>query len=121
MPRPNVKNDPDPGEKDIPMADFVNVAKTADLGPGQMVLVEIDEEEVVVANSNGQYYAFSAECPHAGASLDEGEVEGKVVVCPWHGAEFDMATGEALTPPAQDSIDSYRVRVEGEDIQISME
>ena len=103
------------------MADFTSVAKAADLGPGQMVLVEIEDEEIVVANSNGEYYAFNAECPHAGGPLDEGEMEGKIVVCPWHGAEFDMTTGEALTPPVQDNIDTYKVRVEGEDIQVSLE
>ena len=111
---------PDYSEKDIPMADFVSVAKTTDLGPGQMVLVEIDDEEIVVANANGEYYAFGAECPHAGGPMDEGEMEGTVVVCPWHGAEFDMVTGEALTPPAQDSIYTYKVRVEGEDVQVSL-
>ena len=120
MPQPNGKTGPDYSEKDIPMADFVSVAKTTDLGPGQMVLVEIDDEEIVVANANGEYYAFGAECPHAGGPMDEGEMEGTVVVCPWHGAEFDMVTGEALTPPAQDSIYTYKVRVEGEDIQVSL-
>lgn len=102
------------------MADFVSVAKATDLGPGQMVLVEIDDEEIVVANANGEYYAFSAECPHAGGPLDEGEIEGTVVVCPWHGAEFDMTTGEALTPPVQDNIYTYKIRVEGEDVQVSL-
>jgi len=112
---------PDNSEKDIQMAEFVSVAKSTDLGPGQMVLVEIDDEEIVVANANGEYYAFSAECPHAGGPLDEGEMEGKVVVCPWHGAEFDITTGEALTPPVQDNIYTYQVRVEGEDIQVSVD
>ena len=120
MPQLKSKTGPDNSEKDIPMADFMSVAKAAELGPGQMLLVEIGDEEIVVANANGQYYAFSAECPHAGGPLDEGEVEGTVVVCPWHGAEFDINTGEALTPPAQDNIDTYKVRVEGEDVQVSL-
>lgn len=120
MPLLKGKSYPDYSAKDIPMADFVTVAKTADLGPGQMVLVEIDDEEIVVANANGEYYAFSAECPHAGGPLDEGEMEGKVVVCPWHGAEFDITTGEALTPPVQDNICTFQVRVEGEDLQVSL-
>ena len=121
MPLPNGNADPDFSEKDIPMADFVSVAKATDLDPGQMVLVEIDDEEIVVANANGEYYAFSAECPHAGGPLDEGEVEGTLVICPWHGAEFDMTTGEALTMPAQDSIYTYKVRVEEGDVQVSLE
>ena len=74
---------------------------------------------MAVANVNGEYYAFGAECPHAGGPLDEGDVEGNIVVCPWHGAEFDMTTGEALTMPAQDSIATYQVRVDGEEIQLS--
>ena len=101
------------------MADFVSVAKTTDVEPGQMILVEVNDEDVAIANVNGEYYAFSAECPHAGGPLDEGEIEDKVVICPWHGAEFDVATGEALTMPAQDSISTYQVKVEGEEIQVS--
>ncbi len=101
------------------MAEFVTVAKTSDIEPGKMILVEVDDEDVAVANVNGEYYAFGAECPHAGGPLDEGDVEGNIVVCPWHGAEFDMTTGEALAMPAQDSISTYQVRVDGEEIQLS--
>ena len=101
------------------MAEFVTVAKTSDIEPGKMILVEVDDEDVAVANVNGEYYAFGAECPHAGGPLDEGDVEGNIVVCPWHGAEFDMTTGKALTMPASDSISTYQVRVDGEEIQLS--
>ena len=101
------------------MAEFVTVAKTSDIEPGKMILVEVDDEDVAVANVNGEYYAFGAECPHAGGPLDEGDVEGNIVVCPWHGAEFDMTTGKALTMPASDSISTYQVRVVGEEIQLS--
>ena len=101
------------------MAEFVTVAKTSDIEPGKMILVEVDDEDVAVANVNGEYYAFGAECPHAGGPLDEGDVEGNIVVCPWHGAEFDMTTGKALTMPASDSISTYQVRVDGEKIQLS--
>ena len=112
-------DDLDYSEKDIQMAEFVTVAKISDIEPGQIILVEVEDEDVAIASVNGEYYAFSAECPHAGGPLDEGEVEGNVVVCPWHGAEFDMATGEALTMPASDSIATYQVRVDGEEIQVS--
>ena len=101
------------------MAEFVTVAKTSDIEPGKMILVEVDDEDVAVANVNGEYYAFGAECPHAGGPLEEGELEGNIVVCPWHGAEFDMTTGKALTMPASDSISTYQVRVDGEEIQLS--
>ena len=101
------------------MAEFVTVAKTSEIEPGQMILVEVDDEDVAVANVNGEYYAFGAECPHAGGPLEEGDVEGNIVVCPWHGAEFDMTTGKALTMPASDSISTYQVRVDGEEIQLS--
>ena len=101
------------------MAEFVTVAKTSDIEPGKMILVEVDDEDVAVANVNGEYYAFGAECPHAGGPLDEGDVEGNIVVCPWHGAEFNMTTGKALTMPASDSISTYQVRVDGEEIQLS--
>lgn len=50
-------------------------------------------------------------CPHAGAPLSEGEIEGECVVCPWHGSLIDLRTGAALTPPARGSVRHYPVAV----------
>ena len=101
------------------MADYVTVANAADIEPGGMIVVEFNDLDVAIANVDGELFAFDAECPHAGGPLDEGDVEGKIVICPWHGAEFDMATGEALTLPAMEAVTTFKVRVQGQDIQIA--
>ena len=101
------------------MAEFVTVAQTTDLSPGRIILVDVEDEEVAISNVNGEYYAFGAECTHAGGPLDEGEIEGTTVICPWHGGEFDIRSGEVTGPPAQEQIPTYQVKVEGTDIQIA--
>ena len=77
------------------MAEFVTVAKTSDIEPGKMILVEVDDEDVAVANVNGEYYAFGAECPHAGGPLDEGRRRGKHCGLPvaWGGVRHDYRKG----------------------------
>jgi nitrite reductase/ring-hydroxylating ferredoxin subunit len=101
------------------MAEFVTVAQTTDVPPGSIILVDLDDEGVAIANVNGEFYAFDAECTHAGGPLDEGDLEGGTVICPWHGGEFDVKSGKVLAPPAQEEVSTYQVRVEGTDIKIA--
>ena len=58
--------------------------------------------------------------PHVSGSLSEGEVKGEEVICPWHGSELNIKTGEVLRPPARRGVKSYRVRVEGSIIKIGV-
>ena len=101
------------------MAEFVTVAQTTDVPPGSIILVDLDDEGVAIANVNGEFYAFDAECTHAGGPLDEGDLEGGTVICPWPGGEFDVKSGKVLAPPAQEEVSTYQVRVEGTDIKIA--
>ncbi len=80
------------------MPEFVTVAQTADVPQGEMLLVELEDEDIAIANIGGTYYAFGAECTHAGGPLDEGDLEGETLTCPWHGGQFDVKTGEVLGP-----------------------
>ena len=57
---------------------------------------------------------------HRGGPLSEGEIEGEQVTCPWHGALFNIKTGEVLGPPARTGVASYSVRVEGTDIEVEV-
>ena len=99
--------------------DFVKVANTDELSPGQMKLVELENDErILLANVNGEYHAVSEVCTHAYFSLSEGVLTGKEVECPLHGSVFDVKTGEALGPPAGEPLTVYPVRIEGGDILI---
>ncbi len=95
---------------------FVKVAEVNDLPPGEMMVVQPGGEQILLVNVGGNVYACDDICSHAFASLSEGDLSGEEVECPLHGSAFNVTTGEALTPPAFDSIKTYQIRVEGEDI-----
>lgn len=102
------------------MGNLVKVASKNDLSNGKGMCVEHEGKRIAVFNVDNQYYAIDDECTHAGGSLSEGPLEGCKVTCPWHGAEFDIKTGEALAAPAFDAVKSYKVKVEGEDIKVEV-
>ena len=102
------------------MAGFVKVAKTEDLAPGQGKMVEAGGKTIALFNVDGDYYAIDDTCTHKGGPLSEGELDGKEVTCPWHGAVFDVTTGELLGPPAMEGVACYKVRVSGNSIEIEI-
>ena len=102
------------------MAGFVKVAKTKELAPGQAKQVEVGEKTIALFNVDGKYYAINDTCSHQGGPLSEGDLNGKEVTCPWHGAVFDVTTGEVLGPPASNGVARYNVRVSGNDIEIEI-
>ena len=73
----------------------VMVGKTSDIGEGKMTHLTVGGKEILIANVGGQYYATGNTCSHAGAELHEGELNGKELICPWHGAKWDVTTGNA--------------------------
>ena len=102
--------------------DFKTVAKVSDLPPGRLKHVDLDgAAPICLANVDGVIYAIAAECTHVGGPLAEGDLEGTTVTCPWHGAMFDVTTGEVLGPPADDSAERYEVRVQGDDVQVALD
>ena len=99
---------------------LVKVADKKNLPKGAGACVEVNGKRIALFNVDNQFYAIDDECTHAGGTLSEGVVEGTKVTCPWHGAEFDIRTGEVLAAPAFDGVKSYPVKVEGEDIKIEI-
>ena len=97
-------------------ADFVKVAQTDELDSGEMMIVELGDDRILLANVEGNFHAIDDICSHAYASLSEGDLNGREVECPLHGAAFDLVSGEAVTPPATDAVKVYELRVEGQDI-----
>ena len=102
------------------MGTFHNVIEVNELTPGSCKGVEVSGQQIALFNIGGTFYAIGNACTHRGGSLSEGEVEGTTVTCPLHGAEFDVTTGKNLTPPAPGEVLSYKVRIEGNDIQIEI-
>ncbi|MFQ5473347.1 MAG: Rieske (2Fe-2S) protein [Dehalococcoidia bacterium] len=101
------------------MAEFVKVASASAIPPGEIVIVELGDEEIAVANVDGSFVAFQNECSHRGGPLGEGILTGEVVECPFHAGTFNVRTGEALSAPAEDSIKTYAVQVDGDDVKVA--
>jgi nitrite reductase/ring-hydroxylating ferredoxin subunit len=85
-----------------------------DLQPGHIGLVRVDGEDVAVYRIGGEFYATQNSCTHADGPLDEGNLEGYGVVCPWHDSRFDVRDGKVLRGPATTPLKTYRVIVEGD-------
>ncbi len=100
------------------MTKFVKVARAGEINSGEKKIVEVDGTLVVVINLDGEYYAIEDVCTHDGGPLGEGRLEGDQIICPRHGARFDVRSGDALTLPAFEPVPTYEVRVEGEDILV---
>ncbi len=99
---------------------FVRAASVAELAPGMSMQVKLNGRTLALFNVEGTFYAIDDTCPHQGGPLSEGVCEGTEVMCPWHGACFDLVTGAHLSPPAPRGVTTYQVQVEGDDIQIDV-
>jgi glycine betaine catabolism B len=98
--------------------DFVKVADTKDIQPSHMKEVEVNGQNICVANVEGKYYAIGSICTHEGGPLADGSLEGYEVECPWHNSKFDVRTGEVTSPPASEPEPAYEVKVDGNSILI---
>lgn len=96
---------------DESQAEFYEIGP-ADLPNGERLFVEIGDRPIVVFNIAGQYYAIGDICTHDDGPLGDGELEGYHIVCPRHGAEFDVRNGKAMSMPAVVDIPAYPVRVQ---------
>jgi nitrite reductase/ring-hydroxylating ferredoxin subunit len=102
------------------MSDFVKVAEVDDFEDGELMAVEVDGEPICLAKVAGVIYAFTDNCTHISGPLNEGELVGEVLTCPWHGAQFNVCTGKVLRGPARQDIFTYPVCIEGSSILISL-
>lgn len=91
----------------------VTVGRTADIQPGELAVFDVQGVRIAVANADGRYFAFDDTCTHEQCSLAaEGTLEGTVVTCGCHGAQFDVTTGAVLAPPAPEPVKAYRLLVD---------
>jgi len=100
------------------MARWVRVGRADEVGPGQKKILEVDGTLVVVVNLAGEYFCVEDMCTHDGGPLGEGDLDDGQLVCPRHGARFDVRTGDALTLPAFEPVATYQVKVQDGDLLI---
>ena len=95
---------------------FVAVAKIGDVPVGGMTVVAIDRERIMLANVDGQFFAMRDMCGHRNAPLSRGRLEGCIVECSLHFAQFDVRSGKLIDGPISADVPVYEVRVEGDTV-----
>ena len=99
---------------------FFTVAKVSQVADsGTVVEIATRGEPVALCNVDGAIFAMRGICPHQGGPLGQGTLHGRTLTCPWHGWEFDCQTGANVFDEAV-KVPVYKVRVEGEDIQVEI-
>jgi len=101
------------------MATFVRVAGTTEIAAGQGKTIEVNGKRIALFNVDGTFFAVDDECKHKGGPLGEGELDGCIVACPWHGWTYDVTTG--VSPDDPDTvIGRYDVKVERDDVLVAL-
>jgi len=98
---------------------FIAVARDGDVAENGLTRVEIDGKPIVLTRVNGKVYALDGICTHEFAELAQGDVEDETIWCPLHASGFNVISGEATNPPAEDPLATYDVQVVDGAVQIS--
>ena len=101
------------------MGEFIRVASTDDVKPGNGMVVEMNDKALALFNIDGTIYAIDNTCVHRGGPLGEGDLEGDTVSCPWHGWRFNVRTGERPENP-DFKLARCELRIVGREIQVAV-
>ena len=99
---------------------FVAVAKVEDVPAGAKKVVDVDGTEIILCNTKDRIFAVRNLCSHAHETLECGRMKSGWIACPVHGARFNLETGAAMNPPATLPIETYEVRITGDDIEVAV-
>jgi len=99
---------------------FVTVCSIDDLPPGERLFIKVGDAPIVVFNVDGEYFAIDDTCTHDQGPLGEGDLEDHQIICPRHGARFDIRSGEVLTLPAVKDVNTYPIRVVDDRVEIGL-
>ena len=100
--------------------EFFEIGPAEELGNGERWFVELDDQSLVVFNIGDQFFAIADVCSHDNGPLGDGDLEGFEVICPRHGARFNVRTGKALALPAVEDITAYPLRVVNGQIEVGL-
>jgi 3-phenylpropionate/trans-cinnamate dioxygenase ferredoxin subunit len=105
---------------DVTQQSFVAIAQADEVAPGQVKVVTHDGRRYAVCNVDGEFHVVDDTCSHDDGPLGEGQLDGCAVICPRHGARFDVRSGAVLSMPAAFPIRAYETRVEEGRVQIRL-
>lgn len=96
------------------------IGKTGDVPPGGVVAFQAEGKSIAVANVEGNLFGFDDVCTHLACSLSQGQLEGRIIVCPCHGSKFLVTDGSVVAGPATDALNTYALHIVRDEIHISM-
>ena len=102
------------------MADYQRACAAADVADGTAVRVVVDGIPVAIVRSSGEVYAIHDVCSHANVALSEGEIDDQTIECWLHGSRFDLVTGRPTGLPAPQPVPVYPVKIDGDDVLVSV-
>jgi 3-phenylpropionate/trans-cinnamate dioxygenase ferredoxin subunit len=105
---------------DLSSYTFYEIASVNDVPVGERLFIEVGSAQIVILNVGGQFFAIGDVCTHDDGPLGDGEIEGYEIICPRHGAHFDVRTGKAVRLPAVRPTPFYPVRVVGNTLEIGI-
>jgi nitrite reductase/ring-hydroxylating ferredoxin subunit len=105
----------------VTTTEFRAVATSADVREGQLLGVEVDGQPIVLGRIDGIAYAVDGLCPHQGALLAEGDLDGPVLTCPLHNGAVDMRTGAPARLPVDSPVARYTVQESGGMVSIALQ
>lgn len=101
------------------MTDWIDVAKEQSFIPGEKLMFDLDDAtRVIIVKIEDAIYAIEDSCTHDYLSMEEGEIEGCEIVCPFHGAKFCLKSGEVTAPPAYENIVTFPLQITEGVVQI---
>ena len=104
----------------------VKACKRSDIAKGSLKLVTIGGKQLVIANIDGSFYAMDNLCSHEQGNLSEGQLNGDILTCPDHSAQFEVKTGKVLAGPDGEPANTitpektYKVTVQGDDVMVEV-
>ena len=103
------------------MAEFKKVARVEDIPVGKVKGIEVGYDKIVICNTGEGFYAVIDECSHETLPLNQAKLKGNIIICPHHGARYDVRTGEVTHPPAIVPVQTYEVKVENGEIFVKLD
>ena len=103
------------------MSDYAKVADEREIAEGQARVFEAGDSRVVLCKVQGKCYAIADVCTHDGGPLGEGDLDGYEIICPRHGARFDVRTGAVLAFPAIMPVESYPLKIESGNVLVKID
>ncbi len=117
------------------MADFIEIGRVSDFAIGRLKQVSVSGKPILLARVGDKFYAADNNCPHMGANLSQGKLEGTILTCPWHHSQFDLQDGHVVRwtdwtgirlalakvarPPR--ALKVYEIKIDGDKVMVNIE